>query len=255
MKILLQISLILSFFTANCQIEKELANALRGFDFAKIDIIKQNSLKDDSTLNIVHQNFSDIVKDYQGGYIILCYGSFEEHGVLAWVKCIKQNGKIVYYDLRDERNSYFYYSSNLSKYLAPIKLYSFNKTLYDNLLTDFKADYDTDFDLKEFFKIGITYGDECGIGGTKLPEMKTIDSLVERNDKDSLSKWLHSSNTVKQIYGLCGLYKLKQKGIKVDKAEELLIKKIMDKKGIIQTCSGCTFEDMTIKEICKDFKF
>ena len=255
MKFTITIILFYSFVSSSAQIEKEFASSLVNLDFRKIDSLKNHAKKNDSTLNIIYQDFAEITGNFQGGYLLLSYGSPYEHGILARIKCIRHNDKIVYYDLRDEQNEYFYFKSNLSKYLTPVKLYSFSTKLYNKLFAEFNAQYECNFNLKEFFQRGIVYGDECGVAGEKIPEMKFIDSLVSNRDKASIMNWVHSSNIAKQIYGLNGLYRLNQNGIPISNSEKQLIHQIMMKKGTIMTCSGCEFEDLEINEICKNFNF
>ena len=253
MKPILLILSVLTFTTLKAQIEREFASALTEMSFRKIDSIKQLE-KTDSSFRISYSDYSDIISGYQAGYLNISYGQIIENGILAQVKYIRFNEILVYYDLRNESNLYFYHSSNFSKYLAPVKLYTFHKDHFSKLQKLFQNFYDVNFNLNECFELQF-YSDGCGIDGEVPANMNIIDSLVKFRDKVSLKKWLQSSNSTKQIYGVNGFYKLKKIGVPIENTELKLIRQIINKSGVIRTCSGCFFDIEPIKEVSKEFNF
>lgn len=82
---------------------------------------------------------------------------------------------------------------------------------FNKLNNSFNLIYKADLNEKELFNQDITYGYACGRGGIDPKEKTQIDVFFEHNDKDSLIKWLQSTNTEKQIYAIEGLFNLNKK--------------------------------------------
>jgi hypothetical protein len=131
-----------------------------------------------------------------------------------------------------------------------------NESAYDSLKRCFYKTYGASFDPNGLFIDTIVYGKWCGIAGRDPNKRQELLLLIENTDTISLTKWLQSTNTETQLYGVEGFYELKrQKHIRMPERILIMIKAIKNKKGYISVCSGCIFSSMSIKEALAEFRF
>lgn len=130
-----------------------------------------------------------------------------------------------------------------------------NEVAYDELIRAFNLIYKVDLNERELFNQDITYGEACGRGGIDPAEKTKMDEFIEANDKESLIKWLQSTNTEKQIYALRGLYYLNKKGIQLSKEEMQMIDFVKSKKGMVNVCFACNFYRRSIEQVTKEYNF
>jgi len=129
-----------------------------------------------------------------------------------------------------------------------------NKKLYWLLQQRFNHEFFAPFNESELFNDCIVYGDNCGLAPIDPPERIKIDRFVQKQSRDSLLKWIQSTNTEKQMYAVDGLLQLEQKGIALNSLELKLIQKVLSKKGTIYTCFGCIYNSDKIERIKESFK-
>ncbi len=168
------------------------------------------------------------------------------------VQLITHGNEIVHYYFGEKR------SKKIKKEWVPYydTLAHFrNDSLYTLLLSSFQNTYGGELKESELFVDNIAYGHSCGNGGMDPQEKVTIDRLAEANNKEELFNWLRSTNFEKQIYGLEGLYTLKEKGTVFTNEELRLIKTVLMKRGTIYSCRGCVFRWTDVLRVTYRFKF
>lgn len=74
---------------------------------------------------------------------------------------------------------------------------------------------------------------------------------VVENNKAHLLTWLSSANTEKQVYAADGLLQLKKTGTSLSVDEMRVIDFIINKKGTMFVCSGCSHWHEDITEVTK----
>ena len=76
---------------------------------------------------------------------------------------------------------------------------------------------------------------------------------VAKKNKDSLLKWLSSTNTERQMYGADGLFQLKKLGVPLSNNERKILKFVVKKRGKIYMCFGCSSSLEDIRAVTADF--
>lgn len=117
------------------------------------------------------------------------------------------------------------------------------------------AQVSSPIDLSKSLVSGKTYGAYCGIAGSHPPSRVHTENLIAKEDVATLSSWLTSPNLVIVTYAAEGLIRLQNKGVPL---ETDIVDKVMEVKKLqqyINTCQGCIYEELTIEECLKEFKF
>lgn len=189
----------------------------------------------------------DVTNDYQEGIFY-----FDGSQKTFRVTLIATEKYIAYYELCSKE--YKLIGSSNSPYFKTI-----GKFKDDSAFTVFKKSFHAIFaidpDENELFKENFVYGTNCGYAGTAPAGRLQIDTFVKNKDKESLVKWLQSVNTEKQVYAVDGLHQLKKQGIALTKQELDMIEFVKNKRGTMNTCSGCIYFTEAIGEMTKEFKF
>lgn len=167
------------------------------------------------------------------------------------VNIITTNKYILFYELSEEKNRQV--GKNWESYYQTIAK-SKDDDAFDSLKSSFKSTYNLDLDEKELFVTDFVYGDACGLVGTPPTGREQINKWILAKDKTELLKWLKSTNTEKQIYAVDGLLQLKLKGLKLTSEEIKVIKFVINKRGTMNICSGCTHYTGEIKNVTGVFK-
>lgn len=173
----------------------------------------------------------------------------------------KTGGNIINYRidlLATEQNIFFYQLSEIryteikvgewQSYDSTLEKYK-NDVLFKDFETTFSKAYHANLNPKELFITSIVYGSECGIAATPTQFQEKLDSLLLDKDIKTISSWLKSPNTEKQIYAIQGLKVLEKNGYNLTPEEMRLIKIIKQKKGVVNTCAGCLYSSDTIKNV------
>jgi len=164
---------------------------------------------------------------------------FQEPSIYQ-INIVINGDKIVYAKLIGNGGNYFHKTQS--------------DTLIKELSNEFKTEYYKDIKLDSFFN-KVVYGTHCGIAGIQ-PEYRTfMEKLVSERNAQSLEKWLCSETAEIQLYGMEGLYELKKKGYNLTIKQQKLIKIIKSKNGNLRTCSGCIYDQESIKGATSSFKF
>lgn len=194
----------------------------------------------------------NIVADFNEGVLFIDKFTDDGHIFGYRVDVIELHNRIAIFNLSSD-NCHGVCSQNINN--RPRRIFSFcNKKLFWLLKQQFYHDFAARLNESELFANYIVYGDNCGIAPIDPPERIIIDNFVKTAAKDSLLKWLQSTNTEKQMYAVDGLLQLKNKGISLSEFELTLIHKVLSKKGTIYTCSGCDFNPDKIERIRSHFE-
>lgn len=164
-----------------------------------------------------------------------------------YITLLTNNGEIIFYNFSKKEG----YGPSYEDFTLQI-LDSFrNETLLNNLYKNFFTIYGDSLHRDELFYNSNVYGSFCSAGAQK-PEMRLeSDLIVSNNDSELLTTWLRSTNTEKQVYGIDGLYQLKEKGYKLTTEQIRLINIIKHKKGYLNICNGCVYSNGKITEIVR----
>lgn len=126
------------------------------------------------------------------------------------------------------------------------------------LRRNFKKIYGKRLKLKKLFqgfKEGYEYGKKCGRSYKETIFRVKLIHAVENSDVKTLRKWTSSTITEVQVYGVEGLFQLKQKGFIPSTQDIKRVNAIKNKEGELYTCRGCIGTLTSIKEVTKDFVF
>ena len=129
----------------------------------------------------------------------------------------------------------------LMKYTILLFSFMFGLNLNSQSLGDFK--------LSEGLSKGAgkTYGSYCGIAGRQPSTRIAVENLIAKEDLSTLKEWLNSPNLVVQTYAAEAFIRLSgRKDISRDIMDRVDI--IRNKEEQINTCRGCIYDKLTIKE-------
>lgn len=174
------------------------------------------------------------------------------------VYVVDDHGEILYHQFTEEKYKSKFIWWKLKRIWVPYNehLGVFrNDSLFDLMKSAFKQSFHADLNEQELFSTDYVYGFACGYSGEPPQGKEEIDSLVKTNDRVSLVRWLQSTVTEKQLYGVMGFHDLKQKDVPLDATELELIHNVLKKEGIVLSCSGCTGGPEMLSELTKEFDF
>jgi hypothetical protein len=169
------------------------------------------------------------------------------------VRVLTDKNEILYCEFGEKKNKkvngeWIPYYTGILNYI--------NESAYDSLKSSFYNIYGASFDPNNLFIDTIVYGKRCGRAGRDPNKRLELSLLIDNTDTISLTRWLQSTNTETQLYGVEGFYELKyQKHIRIPERLLIMIKTIKNKRGYISVCSGCIFSSLSIKEALAEFRF
>lgn len=213
------------------------------------DILK----KSEKNVNVFWYYFREIVPGFnEGVFYVKKYTSKKGHhnvvNELAYrVSIVTFDSAIIYYKLGEVITDY---EGDGKETYVHKKTYK-NDTAFVLLCNTFKSMFNMPLNMNELFVEGFTYGRQCGIGGVNPKPRQQMEEFVTNNNKDSLIKWLQSTNTEKQIYAVEGLLELEKHNAQLSKEERVMIDMVLGKKGDLNYCVGCTHTSIKINEITR----
>jgi hypothetical protein len=256
-KLLISLLLCCSTIYSFAQIEKQADEILRYKDFTRFEKFADslNTLKGNVRSHWEYKR--ELVKGYWEGVLYFERSAENKankgtYSVNSFrVNIIATDSTIIYFDLLEVK------SKKVSNEWVPDYVSSDtykNDNLFTDLNTAFKKTFRAELNFSELFNLTIVYSDGgCGYGGRLRKEKMQIDELVLNNDRLGLQKWLSSSNTETQLYAVDGFYHLQKNGALLTPVELEMINAVQQKKGTVQTCSGCSFGLDQISSVCKRF--
>lgn len=160
--------------------------------------------------------------------------------------------QIIHYEISEEKNmkineAWVPYCETIEKFR--------NDTAFNKLKNVFKQTFLADLNEQDLFLDDIAYGQSCGFVGTHPKELLQIGEFVKNRDRNSLLKWLQSTNTEKQLYAVYGFSLLKKLKIKPNAQERKIIKAVLKKKGTVRFCYACVYSKREIRSAAKAFRF
>lgn len=234
---------------------REVKKVLAKKDFIKYQDYFENSVGRMLTETIIANYRRDLVPEFQEGIYY-----FENtipnksnpgiSGVYSFrVTYIRHNNNIIFYELGEKC-----YSKQNTVHFSCIEKYK-DDLEFNKLKIKFKQTFNAELNENELFIEDIICGEYCGIVGSNPKEKVTINSYVVINDRQNLMKWLQSTNTEKQVYGVDGFYQLYLLGINPNKEEMRMINSVLSKRGSIKSCNGCEVGNYNISKVLSRFNF
>lgn len=173
------------------------------------------------------------------------------------IKLITSENEIIFYEFNEQKNkkvksswSDFY---EWEPYYVLIEKFKNDKE-FENLKTSFKKNFLAELNEKELFLTNITFGNGCGAAAMYSKERMQLNELVAKKDKESILKWLQSTNTEKQMFAVEGFLKLMKSENKFSQKELDLFNNVTNKKGNVKVCRGCIYSTEEVSELIKEIK-
>lgn len=157
------------------------------------------------------------------------------------IKLLFTDSTIYYYAVDDPNDGFE----------IPLFSTTLNADLYKKLLSDYKHIYKTPLNTDELFESTMFTLDGCGMEPIKSKELIAVEDMAERKNFHKLDQWLVSPNVEKQLYAVYGYELLRSYKNSIPWETETIIQIVKQKKGKVQTCSGCLNEDLEINEVVK----
>ncbi|GAB5399409.1 MAG: hypothetical protein Aureis2KO_09940 [Aureisphaera sp.] len=85
------------------------------------------------------------------------------------------------------------------------------------------------------------FGTSCGFAGMPPSGYSKMNKLAANNDYQELSRWLHSINPERAVYGYIGLYFLKRSGVVIRPSEVARMEQFKDSDISLYYCQGCLY--------------
>ena len=106
-----------------------------------------------------------------------------------------------------------------------------------------------DFKLSEALSKGgdYVYGSYCGIAGQHPAKRIEAEKLIAAKDLVALSGWLNGPNLVLQTYAAEAFIRMSGT-MEISDKDMARVDVIRNKENEINTCRGCIYDNMTIKE-------
>ena len=259
MKSLLTITILVLTLQASGQSIKEIKQLLADKDFEAfktyIDTAskKYTRVNPNSNVRAIWELKRDLTETYQECVIDAdeSLPSEDEPNISTVqryrINVLATSKEIIYYDFAEKEGN----GPSWNDFILNITDSYRNDTLLADLKRDFFKTYKDSINQQELFNNSNVYGSACSIVGQK-PEMREEnDVIVENKNIQLLTKWLKSTNTERQVYGIDGLYQLKKKGYELTTEQVRLINIIKKKKGNLNICRGCIYSSDKISNIVK----
>jgi hypothetical protein len=204
---------------------------------------KYSSANADSNIRVISALKRDLTATFQECMIDACqsFPSADDSNTgtaqFYRINILATSNKIIYYDFGEKE----FHGSSLDNFSLYIIDSFRNSILLADLKRDFFNTYRDSLNQQELFNNANVYGSACSVAPQK-PEMRAEnDVIVEIKNVELLTKWLQSTNTERQVYGIDGLYQLKKKGYILTAEQLRLINIIKNKKGYLNICRGCKY--------------
>lgn len=233
--------------SSSAQIEKSVENVLLKKDFVKFQEYS-DSISRPNEAHGYWEYKRELIKGYWEG--VFC---FEKRSAGFRVNILATDSTIIFFDLseqksqnREEGPAVYYETLSTSR----------NDSLFDGLKISFKNTFRTELNFSELFNVSVVFSDGgCGYSGIPPKGKVKTDELVKNKDHIGLQEMLGSANTEMQVYAVSGFYELKKKGETLTPVEKEMINAVLQKKGTIRVCSGCTYGIQEISEATGFFRF
>ena len=258
LSIIIFISLVVSYKLFN-QNNEDIKSVLSSKDFMKFEsFIKK--MPEEEYLQRKWEYYRDITKEFQEGVFVFNRYIKDQKGKITssyevfQIKIITKKNNIIYYELNIQQNKKVKYEWSDSYSWEPyyILIEKFiNEAEIKILKESFKDIFNAELIENELFKTDYVYGENCGAGAMNSRERMQLNKFISEQNKDSIIRFIKSTSTEKQIYGVEGILKLKDYKIKLSKAELEILKYIINKNGTIKVCNGCIYSNKEIKEVIK----
>lgn len=240
------------------QVQNDVKEVLSKKDFVSFSSFADTLSNRENKINCHWTIFRDLTADFKEGvfYITKSVPDTKNPGISSVytyrVRLLTMNKTIIYYDLSEKRNKkvkkeWVPYYDSLDYYI--------NDSLFNLLRQSFFKSFDGELNETELFTDDLVYGQACGIIGEDPKEKLIVDDLVATKNKDELFKWIKSTNFEKQIYGVDGLFQLKETEVTFKPEELRIIKNVLNKKGTIFNCRGCVHSWKDVRMVTYKFKF
>jgi hypothetical protein len=246
-------------FPAFSQIEKVADKMLLTKDFIRFEKFADSLNKSKGNIRSHWEYKRELVQGYwEGVFYFEKYVKDKFNPAISSVygfrvNLIATDSVIIYFDLGEKKNQKV--DKEWVPYYESMDHFK-NDSLFSVLNNSFIKTFRADLNFSELFNLSIVYSDGgCGYVGTLSKEKMQLDTLVMKKDLVSLRKWLGSSNTETQLYAVDGFHRLKKEGVLLTPMDLEMINAVLQKKGTVQTCSGCMYGLDEINRLAKDFKF
>lgn len=246
------------FYKFNFQNKDDVRSILGTKDFKELEAFIEKLTKEKRSPRWIY--LRDLTYEYQEG--IFEYKEYEknENGSITTsydifqIKLIVSGNKIIYYEYNIQKNKKVKYewsdSFSWEPYYITIEQFK-NDIEFKLLKEEFNNVFYSDLNESELFVTDYVYGENCGVAAVDSNERTQLNYFVTKKEKNSILKWLKSTNTEKQVYAVEGLLKLEKSGVNLNNTEVEIINYITHKKGTIRMCSGCTYFDIAISKLTK----
>lgn len=228
---------------SSASIKEELQVAVHSKNIDSLEFYFKQK-KNDKKLTHYWNYQRTIIADYYEGICEVEYHIPDKdnpaiHSIYTYVlEVIYQKSNMIFYRLSEKKNK-----KENKEWVPYLDLYDsyINDSLYKDLEQSFEAVYMAKLNATELFTDHIVFGAACGYIGMDPKEKTLMDNYAAKNDAAAIQKWMQSTNTEKQLYGLYGMNKMINAGYKPNALEEKMMETIRKKKGTVRTCSGCIF--------------
>ena len=240
------------------QLQNDVKESLSKKDFISFNSFADTLSNKKNNINCHWTIFRDLTADFKEGvlYITKTVPDIKNKGISSVytyrVRLLTMDKTIIYYELSEKRNKKV--MKDWVPYYDSLDYYR-NDSLFTLLRQSFFRSFDGELNEVELFVDNLVYGESCGIIGEDPNEKIIIDDLVALKNKVELFNWLKSTNFEKQIYGVDGLYQIKESGTTYTSEELKIIKNVLDKKGTIFHCRGCVHSRTDVRMVTYKFKF
>jgi hypothetical protein len=235
------LTLIITFFLAAhvvAQPVQKIKQLLKDKEFVPLNTYIDKPQK--SNVNVDWETLRTIVGDYQEG-IIKIY-EFVPANDGTGGNFI--NNYRVY--LLANKNKIFYYRFiKNEEIIDSLK----DSTEYISLENLFRQTYGVALNQYDLFVTSVVYGSRCGYAGMDPAYMEQLNVLLKNENVDVIRHWLRSANAETQLYALRGYRILVNQGYGLTDEEKKIISIVEQKKGTVNTCSGCISMDETFQDV------
>lgn len=229
----------------------EIKQLLRNKDFISLNSYIEKPQK--SNVNFRWETLRTIFEDYKEGIIKIeeTKPSYDGTG-----GSIINNYRV--YLLSNEDKFFYYKIINIFYKKIGAEKFEKNESVIDKLKdstkytyfeNSFKQTYGDALDSNDLFLTSITYGESCGIAGVNPDYLDKLNLCLVTNRISEIRKWLSSANSEKQLYAIRGFRVLINHGYKATEDEKRIINIVVQKKGLVSTCSGCNVMQENFQDV------
>lgn len=235
------------------QDQNDLRKILASKDFVAFKQYTDTVSNVEQGINAHWESLRDLTADYQEGvFIVERFVPERDNPAIQSVYTYRVNliatkTTLAFYELSELKNK----KVKWKPYYDMLESYK-DDTLFQDMKASFSRIFNAELREKGLFVTDFVYGDGCGFVGTDPIGRQIINQWVVENNKANLLTWLSSANTEKQVYAADGLLQLKKTGTSLSVDEMRVINFIINKKGTMFVCSGCSHWHEDITEVTKN---